>query len=42
MSKIRDQGMDLRVFMLRFLICVRGVGLEIRRGFLCFWEMTLF
>ena len=30
-TKIRDQGMELGVFVLRFKVCVRGVVLKIRR-----------
>ena len=35
-TKIRDQGVDLGFFALRFEICICGVGLEIKKGFLFF------
>ena len=31
-TKIRDLGMELRFFVVRFGICLRGVALEMRVG----------
>ena len=42
MNKIRDQGMGIDIFVLRFKICTRGVGFEISATFLCFRKMGLF
>ena len=40
--KIRDQGMDLRFFVVCFKICTRGLAFKLRVGFLCFLILTLF
>ena len=40
--KIRDQGMENVVFVVRFEICIRGVSLKIMAPFLRFERMGLF
>ena len=41
-TKIRDQGMEKRIFVVRFQICLRGVVFKIMDPFLCFSVLTLF
>ena len=36
LTKIRDQDMEIDIFMLCFKICLCGVGEKFRVGFLCF------
>ena len=41
-NKIRDQGMEIDIFVLRFKICICGVGENIMMGFLGFSILGLF
>ena len=36
-TKIRDQGMENDIFVLRFKICIRGVGFDFLKGFFTFF-----
>ena len=46
LNKIRNQDMEIDIFMLCFKICLRGVGFKIKEGFLIFkvlsrvWEFS--
>ena len=40
--KIRDQGVEKRIFVLCFKLCTRGVYFKLRVGFFCFLKMGFF
>ena len=41
-NKIRDQGMEIQIFMLRLKIYIWVMAFKMRMGFLRFEKMTLF
>lgn len=41
-TKIRDQGMELAFFEVRFKICLRGLAFKLRGRFFCFFKNSTF
>ena len=41
MNRIRDLGMKMRFFVVRFKICIRGVGVEVVVGVFCVFKVLV-